>query len=643
MNILKTTLIIIFLSNLFLSAQNSYINHKIEKGETLTQLCDKYEVSSQEVLKLNPDAASGLKEGAYLIIPKLAAIKKVVSNENDQQPNLSKTHQVSDKETLFSLSKKYKTTVDELIRLNPELKDGLKSGQTIILPKLKEDIIKNEPTPKKTDLIEKENTPTESTTSDYYIVKAGDTKFSLSKKFGLSIEELETLNPEIKNNLPVEYKLLITNGRTKIKEVIPSKSEISKSEKSELGKNQLLIKKGMTLFSIAQDNKTTVEELIKINPILNDGLKEDMVINLPSSKTTISKELSDKPISNAVSKRVAILIPFNQVEKSKLESQLGKDKFLNMASDYYLGTKIAIDSAKTKKIAHHIEYLDSKETTNSSAVEELYNSGKLNNFDIIIGCFYPTNNDRLVDLLKEKPTVVFSPLRSQDTSYPTLVETMMSKNELLTEVLNYYKNDNHKLIGLIDSKKSLTLAYLQLQNDIKTFKFDDKDQFKSESLMSELDKSKTNVIFFDSESLTFLNKINQLTTTLKNEGYTLQLVALDFNSSIENDAVFSDFIQNELIYVSTFDNRDTAKTKSFDNNFRKKYKGMPNQFVYRGYDIAYDIFDRAAKSTNLMAQFDKSSERLNTKFEYFQTAEKGLINKAFYLFQLKNNNTTKIK
>jgi LysM repeat protein len=658
MKLFKPVLVIFFLANIFLYAQNDYINHKIVKGETLTQICDKYNVNSQEVLKLNPDAASGLKEGAFLIIPKLAPSKKTSTNENETQQGSSKTHQVADKETLFSLSKKYNTSVDELIRLNPELKDGLKSGQTIIVTASKVEPPKKESASKSNESNQKENAKPEPSNNALYVVKSGDTKFSLAKKFGLTVEELENLNPEIKNGLPVDFKLITKKGPAKTKEpesqkietqkteaskVETSKSETSKPEKLDLGKNQLVVKKGMTLFSIAQDHQTTIEELTKINPALKDGLKEDMVINLPtSSKTSSKKELSNTSLSYAVSKRIAILVPFNQVDKTKLEAQLSKDKFLNMVADYYLGTKIAIDSAKTKKIAHQVEYLDSKETATSSGVDELFNSGKLNNFDIIIGCFYPANNDRLVDLLKDKPTIIISPIRHQETSYPTLVETMMSRNELYSELLNYYKKPNHQLISLIDSKKSLTLAFFQAQNNLSTFKMEDKDQFKSEGLMAALDQSKTNIIFFESESLNFLNKINQLATALKIEGYTIQLVALDFNSTHEADYVFSDFVKNELVYVSTYDNRDTEKTKIFDNNYRKKFKGMANQFVFRGFDIAYDTFERAAKSTQFLNTFDKSSERLNTSFSYAQTDEKGFKNKAFYLLQLKNNSILKI-
>jgi uncharacterized protein YpuA (DUF1002 family) len=48
-----------------------------------------------------------------------------------------------------------------------------------------------------------------------------------------------------------------------------------------------------------------------------------------------------------------------------------------MVADYYLGAKIAIDSAKTKKMKHDVQFFDSNETENTSQVEELVNSGKM--------------------------------------------------------------------------------------------------------------------------------------------------------------------------------------------------------------------------------------------------------------------------
>lgn len=647
MNLYRLVFSVILLTNFWLMAQNNYINHKVEKGETLTQISNQYDVSSQEILKLNPDAATGLKEGAYLIIPKLAPLKKEVISK---QIEVGETiHTVAEKETLYGLSKKYKISVDDLIKANPFLNEGLKVGQTLNISQLKDSNSKNvekEVQSNKNVAVQSEDV------SDFHIVKAGETKFSLAKKYGLTLEELENLNPEIKSGLPVDYKLIVKKNKNQIKstksvdknaiktELVAEKKESSKTEKLELGKNQIIAKKGMTIFGIATDNNVTVEELMIANPNLKDGLKENDIINIPNKSKEISKtNVKSEKLTSTAAKRIAILIPFNNIEKSKIEVQLTKDKFLNMVSDFYLGTKVAIDSAKSKKMKHYVEYFDSNETANSSTVDELVSSGKLNNFDVVIGCFYPNNNDNLVKLLSDKPVVVVSPLRFQDTSYASLIETMVKKEELFDEMISFFNKSENHLISIIDTKKTASVSYFNNQTQTVNFKFEDKDNFKTEELLTTLQKEKTNVIFFDSESMKFLTKINQLVASLKIEGYKIRIVSLDYNSSIEADEVFADFQKNQLIYFSTFDNSDTNQTKLFDKNYRSKYKGMPNQFVYRGYDVALDVFDRASRESTFINTFSKASQQLNTKFNYVQTNEKGYKNKGFYLLQLNENST----
>jgi LysM repeat protein len=660
MNLFKIIFIGFFFVNGYLFSQNSFINHKIEKGETLTQICNKYEVSSQEVLKLNPDAVSGLKEGSYLIIPKLAPTKKSVVKKESTVIE----HIVEPKETLFGISKKFDITIDELLAANPILKEGLKEGQTIIIPSPKKATSNQEPT----QTVKPKPTETNQNQSDFHLVKAGETKFSLAKKYGLTLAELEELNPEIKSGLPVDFKLIVKKEKgsqtakastkeepksTNVKsepvksepaKPEPAKPEPIKSEKINAGKNQIVVQKGMTLYSIATENNLTVDEIIALNPFLKDGLKENDVITLPNAKKTTKKtDTKNKPIGTAT-KRIAILLPFNQIDKSKFEVDLSKDKFLNMVSDFYLGNKIAIDSAKTKKMKHQVTFFNSNETPISSDVENLVNTGKLNDFDVIIGCFYPNNTDQLVDLLKDKPVVIVSPIRHQTSSYPTLIETMVKKELLYSDMLEFFKKPENNLISIIDIKKISSSDFFSNQANISFFKFDDKSNFKSEELMNSLDIEKTNVLFFDSESLNFLTKINQLTKDLKTEGYKIELVSVDFNTAHESDEVFHDFVKNQLVYFSTYDNRDTQQTKIFDRNFRTKYKGMPNQFVYRGYDIAMDVFERATQNTSFISTFDTASKQLNTNFDYAKTPEKGFQNKAFFLFQFNSNFTlTRLK
>lgn len=111
--------------------------HIVEAKQTLYSISKMYNVNIDTLIALNPSAKAGIKIGETLIISKN---KKIESTTNTQKLEIEKptstnniTHLVQRKETLFSISKKYNIAIHDLIALNPELKNGLKAGSTILI------------------------------------------------------------------------------------------------------------------------------------------------------------------------------------------------------------------------------------------------------------------------------------------------------------------------------------------------------------------------------------------------------------------------------------------------------------------------------------------------------------------------------
>lgn len=117
-------LLILFLVSIPNYAQTK---HSVIKGETLYSISKKYNISSEDILKANPEVKNGVQENSILTIPK--SIKNIVSSENVI------SHKVEAKETLYSISKKYNVSIEEIIAKNPVAKDGLAEGWFLILPK----------------------------------------------------------------------------------------------------------------------------------------------------------------------------------------------------------------------------------------------------------------------------------------------------------------------------------------------------------------------------------------------------------------------------------------------------------------------------------------------------------------------------
>ena len=117
--------------------------HTIQAGETLYQLTVKYNISAQAICDANPGlSASNFRIGQVVCIPPRQAdaapqaeTESVPATSAVEQHEWKEMHKVERRETIFSICQQYGITQDDLIALNPELKNGkLKRGTFIFIP-----------------------------------------------------------------------------------------------------------------------------------------------------------------------------------------------------------------------------------------------------------------------------------------------------------------------------------------------------------------------------------------------------------------------------------------------------------------------------------------------------------------------------
>jgi len=120
-----------------LSEENSnyqngnFISHKVKQGETVYAIAREYNVSANDILANNPEAGNELKLDQVLKIP----VSKIKKQQTEIILNKSKkSHLVAKGETLYSLSKLYNVPADSIIKANYGLPNGLKEGETIVIP-----------------------------------------------------------------------------------------------------------------------------------------------------------------------------------------------------------------------------------------------------------------------------------------------------------------------------------------------------------------------------------------------------------------------------------------------------------------------------------------------------------------------------
>ena len=111
-----------------------YAIHDVAKGETLYSLARQYGVTIEDIKSANEVLASGLKAGQRIKIPVKDAVAPVAEPRAEVTTTETLTHKVAKRETLYSISKRYDVTIEELYALNPHIQKGLKAGQIITIP-----------------------------------------------------------------------------------------------------------------------------------------------------------------------------------------------------------------------------------------------------------------------------------------------------------------------------------------------------------------------------------------------------------------------------------------------------------------------------------------------------------------------------
>ena len=328
---IKIGLLLFFIAiNTTVAAQTNYKSHNVKDGETVYSIAKQYGVTEEAIYRLNPDARKGIQANNILIIPSA-----------DDQTNYSeqvvdfKRHRVKRKETLFSIAKKYGVTVDDIKKYNKQLySEPLRKGDRIMIPVLTRTVVVTNTDNTTTD--NGANTDGTNATTDVetktHTVLPKETKYGIARKYGISISELEAMNPDMGDTLKIGFTLKVPQTEVVADAAVDDeKFELYEVQPKE-GFYRLKVKFGLT-----------EEEIVALNPYAKDGLKAGMILKLPKAGeagTEGSTNVVDLQyqISNYEPKKLVVMLPFNlpQVSRDSVkanEELLINSRTLNIALD----------------------------------------------------------------------------------------------------------------------------------------------------------------------------------------------------------------------------------------------------------------------------------------------------------------------
>ena len=627
-------------------SQDKIEKYVVGKGETVVQIAQKFKVTPYDIYKLNPDAQKGLKPNTVLLIPKSTGNNtKNNVTPSKATAQLPKTHVVLAKETLFGIEKKYDVTDEALKKANPDLeKNGLQVGQVLNIPSkgitktnvpAKNVTVYHTVLPKETkfsiaklynitieelerknpeivtnlpighELLIKGNRPksdsktvvpeakvmaekpivkkeVEPVSYIDYTVKAKETFYSLSKKFGLTQQQLIELNSNLSNGVQEGMVLKV-----------PSKS------------NQIA--------------STSLKQKVVLTKKSSD--KKTLVLLLPFN---VAKNQEDTLTSNV--------------------TKLNNDKFLNMTLDFYSGALVAIDSAKQMGVAMNVKIFDSNETKTTSNVTSIFSDKQLADADAVIGPFYQNNVEKTADLVAQNNVPVISPL-SKDSGNPTqnLYQSIVPASTLKSAMFDFLNAKQGNIIAVIDKKRETIKKYiLENQKEIKIAPLTATGGLDVEGFKKLLVKDRMNYVILETAN-TGMIKYTMNTMLGAMAAYQVQLVILEPNETLDTDEIkFENLTKLHLMFPSATRENNSPEAQIFMQSYRKKNKVNPSSFAIRGFDITFDALMRLSQEKTYQETAETMiTEQVENKFEYHKKEEGGYVNKGVYILYYDTDLTIK--
>lgn len=287
------------------TAESGYFLHTVTKGQSLYSISSMYNVTIDDIVRLNPGSDKQIREGAALKIPQAATT-------NSDKPVF---HTIQAGETLYRLSVKYNVTTQAICEANPGLStENFRSGQVIIIP-VQSDSKPQKETPK---IEEQENTNVKMNDwKDMHKVERKETIFSISREYGITEEELIAANPELKTGkLKKGTFLFIPYGKNDKKqesESQPTTKELTNeevfSQNEELKKDIKTIKAAVMLPFMAGTSTNMDEQvrmveyyegfLMAVDSLKKQGVSIDLyTYDTKGREATLNNILSKKEMKN---------------------------------------------------------------------------------------------------------------------------------------------------------------------------------------------------------------------------------------------------------------------------------------------------------------------------------------------------------
>lgn len=246
--------------------------YTVKAGDSLWGISRTYGTTVNNLKQINNLSSNVIYVGQVL---KLKQQSNSTSNQTPQ--STTDTYTVQSGDTLWGIANTHDTTVNNLKQINDLTSDTIYVGQVL---KLKQ----------QSTTQQESSQPSQSNSSDFYTVKAGDSLWKIAMGNDLTVSHLKQMNNLTTNTIYVGQQLRIKEEQTN------SQASQSNSQTNQSSQNAgtYTVKAGDTLWGIANDHDTTVNALKQNNHLSSDTIYVGQVLSLGQTASTATQS----PTSN---------------------------------------------------------------------------------------------------------------------------------------------------------------------------------------------------------------------------------------------------------------------------------------------------------------------------------------------------------
>jgi LysM repeat protein/ABC-type branched-subunit amino acid transport system substrate-binding protein len=546
-------------------------------------------------------------------------------------------HIVSKGETVYGVAKDFNMGVKDIVLENPKAINGIAPGDTLNIPFAIPGPVNNTPT-----IVSGDSGLSPALPFIYHKVEAKETLYSLSKKYNVSINTMDSLNPEVKDKgLRIGMVIRVTNNVN----YDASKGHFSKDQ---------VTHKDNTLPADKRD--TNKEKQAYKNLVQKDQ-------GTTTSQTTPITTTQGKMLNRY---NVALMMAFmpQEVDSVKMNRLVeGTQQFPLMASisaDFYNGVRMALDSLAMQSVDINLHVYNIPTDSAAHKIDSILKSPAMANMNLIIGPPYPSNFRLVAKYAKEHQIPIVSPLSTENSILKDNAFTSKGIPSPSTEmeqtadyIAAHYPKANIIIMrnrdAINDNYYDLFKKRLNTALSIALSKADSATVANYSDDLSDITKKlspdKNNVIAVPYQGSSFVIKmLNQIGNAkfVNNDS----IVLFGMHSWTTMDVMDLSYLDTLHFHVASNEYVDYTNhaVNRFIMKYRNNYYTEPSSFAYQGFDVAYFYLSMLKKYGTALQDHlgDDKYKGVHTTFDFYRPDPTGgYENKAVYILEYKTFNLVK--